>query len=266
MENTPISTLPDLLRPGLGLVFVGINPGSYSAAKGHYYAKPGNLFWWALGESGIVEGRVTPEMDVSLIERGIGFTDVAKRPSNAASDLSKVEFAVGAATLIEKLKQYQPLVACFNGIIGLCALLRAECQTRATTRAHWLHSYICCSFHQPTQLLTTRRKISSTGFAGSSSSWTERGREQMVNKSGSRGPAPDSTRTFIAIELPSEVEGSDLRPNREVEGRRGRGDEVGRPSYRSSHPSLFGQCAGCSPTLAFATWLTTQAWIQRPSA
>ncbi len=116
MENTPISTLPDLLQPGLGLVFVGINPGSYSAAKGHYYAKPGNLFWWALGESGIVEGRVTPEMDVSLIERGIGFTDVAKRPSNAASDLSKVEFAVGAATLIEKLKQYQPLVACFNGI------------------------------------------------------------------------------------------------------------------------------------------------------
>ena len=55
-------------------------------------------------------------MDVSLIERGIGFTDVAKRPSNAASDLSKVEFAVGAAALIEKLKQYQPLVACFNGI------------------------------------------------------------------------------------------------------------------------------------------------------
>ncbi len=116
MENTPISTLPDLLRPGLELVFVGINPGSYSAAKGHYYARPGNLFWWALGESGIVEGLFMPAMDASLLERGIGFTDVAKRPSNAATDLSTGEFIAGASVLIKKLEQYQPLVVCFNGI------------------------------------------------------------------------------------------------------------------------------------------------------
>ena len=109
-------TLPDLLRPGLDLVFVGINPGSYSAAKGHYYARPGNLFWWALRESTIVEGTVTPDMDASLLERGIGFTDVAKRPSNAASDLSNDEFVTGASALIKKLECFQPLVACFNGI------------------------------------------------------------------------------------------------------------------------------------------------------
>ena len=116
MEEKAFNTLPDLLRPGLELVFVGINPGSYSAARGHYYARPGNLFWWALEESGIIEGRVTPEMDASLMERGIGFTDVAKRPSNAASELSKEEFSAGAIVLVEKLKLYQPLVACFNGI------------------------------------------------------------------------------------------------------------------------------------------------------
>ena len=116
IEERPFNTLPDLLRPGLDLVFVGINPGSYSAARGHYYARPGNLFWWALGESGIVEGTVTPDMDASLLDRGIGFTDVAKRPSNAASDLSRSEFSVGASTLIEKLERFQPLVACFNGI------------------------------------------------------------------------------------------------------------------------------------------------------
>ena len=66
-STNPINTLPDLLRPGLDLVFVGINPGSYSAAKGHYYARPGNLFWWALSESGLVEGPATPDMDASLL-------------------------------------------------------------------------------------------------------------------------------------------------------------------------------------------------------
>ncbi len=114
--NNRLRTLPDLLRPGLDLVFVGINPGSYSAAQGHYYARPGNLFWWALGESGILEVPVSPEMDASLIDCGIGFTDVAKRPSNAASDLSADEFAAGASALLAKLARYQPLVACFNGI------------------------------------------------------------------------------------------------------------------------------------------------------
>ena len=116
MEEKAFNTLPDLLRPGLELVFVGINPGSYSAARGHYYARPGNLFWWALEESGIIEGRVTPEMDASLMEWGIGFTDVAKRPSNAATDLSTGEFIAGASVLIKKLEQYQPLLVCFNGI------------------------------------------------------------------------------------------------------------------------------------------------------
>ena len=115
-EDRTLPTLPDLLRPGLDLVFVGINPGSYSAAKGHYYARPGNLFWWALNESGLVNSDVTPDMDASLLERGIGFTDVAKRSSKAASDLPRFEFAVGASFLIEKLGRFQPLVACFNGI------------------------------------------------------------------------------------------------------------------------------------------------------
>ena len=116
MEDSPFTTLPDYLRPGLDLVFVGINPGSYSAAKGHYYARPGNLFWWALGESGILDGLVNPEMDASLMDQGIGFTDVAKRPSNAASDLSTHEFAAGASALLAKLERYQPIIACFNGI------------------------------------------------------------------------------------------------------------------------------------------------------
>ena len=115
-DDSGLRTLPDLLRPGLDLVFAGINPGSYSAARGHYYARRGNLFWWALGQSGLVEGPVTPDMDATLLRVGIGFTDVAKRPSNAASDLSRAEFSAGASALVKKLERFQPLVACFNGI------------------------------------------------------------------------------------------------------------------------------------------------------
>ena len=116
--SSNIDTLPDLLGKGLCLVFVGINPGIYSSTQGHYYANQGNLFWWALNNSGLVSVKVTPEDDVSLLNYGIGFTDVVKRPSNSSSELSKDEFRVGAANLITKIRQYRPLVACFNGLTG----------------------------------------------------------------------------------------------------------------------------------------------------
>ena len=75
-----LRTLPDLLRPGLDLVFVGINPGERSARLGHYYGHPGNAFWPALSASGLVPEPAGPEDDRRLpAEYGIGFTDVVKR-------------------------------------------------------------------------------------------------------------------------------------------------------------------------------------------
>ena len=56
-------TLPDYLEPGLKLIFIGINPGYYSAQVGHYYARPGNLFWWALSNSGLVPKEMGPQND-----------------------------------------------------------------------------------------------------------------------------------------------------------------------------------------------------------
>lgn len=113
-----LKTLPDLLKPGLRLVFVGINPGSYSARRGHYYAGPGNLFWWALNESGLVDRPVGPEDDASLTGLGIGFTDVVKRPSSSASDLNRQELKKGAEELLKKLQSYKPCLVCFNGLTG----------------------------------------------------------------------------------------------------------------------------------------------------
>ena len=87
-------TLPDYLRPGLDVVFVGINPGAYSARVGKYFATPQNRFWPALNRSGIVDaGRdLRPGDEAWLADLGLGFTDVVKRASSSASSLRAADF------------------------------------------------------------------------------------------------------------------------------------------------------------------------------
>jgi TDG/mug DNA glycosylase family protein len=116
-------SLPDYLKPGLRLVFVGINPGSYSAQVGHYYARPGNLFWWALSNCGLVKRQAGPEDDARMLEEGIGFTDVVKRPTNSSGELRHDEFDAGAKLLCKKIEDYAPKHVCFVGLLGATALL-----------------------------------------------------------------------------------------------------------------------------------------------
>ena len=113
-------TLPDYLVPGLDIVFVGINPGAYSAQVGHYFATPQNRFWHALNRSGLVDaGReLGPEDDARMSEYGIGFTDVVKRPSNSASNLCAEDYRRWAPMLNRKLAECRPLIACFHGVTG----------------------------------------------------------------------------------------------------------------------------------------------------
>jgi TDG/mug DNA glycosylase family protein len=113
-------TLPDYLRPGLDVVFVGINPGSYSASVGKYFATPRNRFWGALNRAAMVAaGRdLVPGDEVWLNDYGIGFTDVVKRPSNSASDLRAADFRRWAPVTRQRLEVMAPLVICFNGITG----------------------------------------------------------------------------------------------------------------------------------------------------
>jgi TDG/mug DNA glycosylase family protein len=116
--------LPDYLRPGLDLVFVGINPGLYSARQGHYFARSTNRFWPAFTSSrlservrrGLGADVLRPEHDAALLTFGIGFTDVVKRVSSNAAQLDASDFEKWAPRLLQKLRRLAPRVACFHGL------------------------------------------------------------------------------------------------------------------------------------------------------
>jgi TDG/mug DNA glycosylase family protein len=127
-------TLPDLLREGLDLVFVGINPSLYSVAQGHYFARKTNRFWPSFSRSALSEPirlalgveRLEPAHDAVLLEHGIGFTDVVKRPTARADELGAEEFAVGVRDLVAKLEMFRPRIACFHGMMGYRPFLRVH--------------------------------------------------------------------------------------------------------------------------------------------
>ena len=84
--------LPDLLRPGLDLVICGTAAGAISAARGAYYANPGNRFWSVLAETGLTPRRFRPEEFPSLDALGIGLTDVCKTASGQDDALPRAGF------------------------------------------------------------------------------------------------------------------------------------------------------------------------------
>ncbi len=113
-----VATLPDLLRLGLDLVFVGINPGETSARRGHYYANPGNAFWRVLSESPLVSHRVTPEDDASLSHARpfpIGFTDVVKRVETDSTKVTPAEVRASVEAFQARLAIARPRAVCFTG-------------------------------------------------------------------------------------------------------------------------------------------------------
>ncbi len=107
--------LPDYLRAGLKIVFVGFNPGERSAAIGHYYAGRGNQFWNFLCESGLTPCRLRPEEDYRVMEFGLGLTDLVKRWSKSSSELRAEEFRSGLPSLRAKLLAADPCAVAFNG-------------------------------------------------------------------------------------------------------------------------------------------------------
>jgi len=119
----PFATLPDFLRPGLRLIFIGINPGTRSVARGHYFASPNSRFWPAFSASSLAApighalgvAALKAEHDAALLDFGIGFTDVVKRPSPNASTLTERDVARWAPVCLRRLRRYQPAVACFHG-------------------------------------------------------------------------------------------------------------------------------------------------------
>ena len=117
-------TLPDYLREGLDILFVGLNPSQYSAEVGHYFANPRNRFWPAFNMSGLVARPVSSEEDATLLDDGIGFTDVAKRPTPMGSGLRAADFREWAPVLKEKIVRFAPKLVCFHGLMAYKAYLQ----------------------------------------------------------------------------------------------------------------------------------------------
>ena len=127
-----METLPDLLEPNLRLVFVGINPSSYSARAGHYFARRSNRFWPAFSRSRLslplraALGRdaLGPEDDHLLPRFGVGFTDVVKRPTANAAELRPADYQRGVPELLARLARFEPRAVCFHGVTGFRPVLR----------------------------------------------------------------------------------------------------------------------------------------------
>ena len=119
-----MKTLPDYLAPGLDIVFVGINPGAYSAQVGHYFATPTNRFWHAINRSGLLAETLGSNTDHRILQHRIGLTDVVKRPSSSASKLRAADFRRWAPVLREKLERFKPMLVCFQGVTGYRSYLK----------------------------------------------------------------------------------------------------------------------------------------------
>ena len=107
-----VPILPDVLHPGLALVFCGTAAGKRSAAEGAYYAHPGNLFWRALFEAGLTPRLFLPHEFVRLPAHGIGLTDLAKRHSGNDDQLPRDAFDV--PSLRAKIERYAPRLLAFT--------------------------------------------------------------------------------------------------------------------------------------------------------
>ncbi|HYI16885.1 MAG TPA: G/U mismatch-specific DNA glycosylase [Thermomicrobiales bacterium] len=120
-----VGGIPDLLRPGLKLLFCGYNPSLRSGQTGHNYAHPGNRFWRVLHAAGITDRLYAPDEDALLLEHGIGFTNIVPRPTRRADELTRDEIRAGAKALRDKLAAHQPRAVAYTGI-GVYKWLRGS--------------------------------------------------------------------------------------------------------------------------------------------
>src|SRR5437867_8601858 len=115
--------LKDHVRPGLTVLFVGINPGVRSAMTGHHFAGYSNRFWKLLSESRLVPEPITYQDDERLPEWGLGITNLIARPSPGINDLLRSEYVDGWKLLDAKIRRYRPEVVALVGVTVYRAIL-----------------------------------------------------------------------------------------------------------------------------------------------
>jgi TDG/mug DNA glycosylase family protein len=122
-------TVPDVIAPGLRVLFCGINPGLYTAAVGHHFARPGNRFWPALFAAGFTDRLFSPFDERELLKSGYGITNLVMRTTATADELSSEEFREGGRKLAAKVRRYKPR---FLAVLGLGAYRAGFGQSKAT--------------------------------------------------------------------------------------------------------------------------------------
>ncbi len=108
--------LKDRIKPGVRVLFVGINPGVRSALTGHHFAGYSNRFWKLLFESGLVPTPITFEQDDRLPDFGFGITNLIARPSPGIDDLAPAEYVEGWTILHRKIRRYRPRIVALVGV------------------------------------------------------------------------------------------------------------------------------------------------------
>ncbi len=122
-------TVRDVIAPGLQVLFCGINPGLYSGATGHHFARPGNRFWPTLYHAGFTRRLLTPAEEQELLHYGCGITNLVARATARAEELGPEELIAGRRRLSAKVNRYQPNVL---AVLGINAYRTAFARPKAT--------------------------------------------------------------------------------------------------------------------------------------
>lgn len=112
------STIPDVIAPGLRVLFCGINPGLYSGATGLHFARPGNRFWPALHAGEFTPRLLDPGEELELLDHGLGITNLVARTTARADELTSEELREGGAVLERKVAEYGPA---WLAVVGITA-------------------------------------------------------------------------------------------------------------------------------------------------
>ncbi len=141
----------DVIAPDLELLFCGINPGLYTAAVGHHFARPGNRFWPTLYAAGFTNRLLAPSEERGLLARGLGITNIVARASARADELSPDELAAGAQQLGSKIQEYRPR---YLAVLGISAYRVAFDRPRATLgrQPEALHNTVIWALPNPSGL------------------------------------------------------------------------------------------------------------------
>lgn len=118
LEAARERTVPDVVPPVGGVLLCGINPGLWSAATGHHFARPGNRFWPALHASGFTDRLLRPDEEQLLTSYGLGVTNVVPRATARADELAPEEYVAGGAALVERVAAWRPA---WVGVLGVTA-------------------------------------------------------------------------------------------------------------------------------------------------